>query len=110
MLPNEIGYWIGAEARGRGRVSRAVRSLSAHALTELGIDRINLQTKVGNVASQHVAKNAGYRYERRVTADEVDDDASDHDRYAMTRDDFERVNGPLARASVMWTARPVSAP
>jgi RimJ/RimL family protein N-acetyltransferase len=103
MLPDEIGYWIAREVRGQGRVTRAVRMLSAYALVELGVSRLNLQTKVGNAASQHVAANAGYRYVERVPAAEVDDDLSDHDRFVMTRDDFERANGPLAGAAVSWS-------
>lgn len=103
MLPDEIGYWIAREVRGQGRVTRAVRMLSAYALTELGVDSLNLQTKVGNAASQHVATNAGYHFVERVLAAEVDDDLSDHDRFVMRRDDFERANGRLADAAVFWT-------
>jgi RimJ/RimL family protein N-acetyltransferase len=107
LLPDEIGYWIGRPARNRGLVTRAVRLLSAYALTELGVATINLQTKVGNLASQHVAGKAGYRFVGCVLASEVDDDLSDHDRYEMTRDDYERANGPLAAST---SSGPVSAP
>jgi RimJ/RimL family protein N-acetyltransferase len=95
LLPDEIGYWIGREARNRGLVTRAVRLLSAYALAELGVTTINLQTKVGNLASQTVARKAGYRFVRSVPASEVDDDLSDHDRYVLTRADYERANGRL---------------
>ena len=90
MLPDEVGYWIAREVRGRGLVTRAVRMLSAYALAELGVGSLNLQTKVGNAASQHVATNVGYRYVECVPATEVDDDLSDHDRFVMTRDDYQR--------------------
>ncbi len=103
LLPDEIGYWIAKEARNRGLVTRAVRLLSAYALAELGVERINLQTKVGNVASQHVAMKAGYRYVHRVLSIDVDDDSSDHDRFVMTRDDYERAHGALELASGAWT-------
>ena len=107
MLPDEIGYWIGREARNRGFVTRAVTLLSGYALGELGVSTINLQTKVGNMASQQVATKAGYRYVGRVPASEVDDDLSDHDRYVMTLADYERVRGQSGAAI---TPGPVSAP
>jgi RimJ/RimL family protein N-acetyltransferase len=110
MLPNEIGNWIGPEARGRGLVTRAVRMLSAYALSDLGIDCINLQTKDGNVASQHVARNAGYRHVALVTAADVDDDPNDHNRFEMTRADYERANGPLPDATLSGASGSASAP
>ena len=104
MLPDEIGYWIAQEARGRGLVTQAVRLVSAYALGPLGVEHVNLQTKVGNLASQRVAEKAGYRYVGRVSAIEVDDDTSDHDRFAMTLDDYERANGPIGRTACLWDA------
>ncbi|HEY1737730.1 MAG TPA: GNAT family N-acetyltransferase [Acidimicrobiia bacterium] len=103
MLPDEVGYWIAREVRGQGRVTRAVRMLSAYALAELGVACLNLQTKVGNAASQRVATNTGYRYVERVPATDVDDDLSDYDRFAMRRDDYERTNGRLADAALFWS-------
>jgi RimJ/RimL family protein N-acetyltransferase len=109
MLPDEIGYWLGAEFRNRGLATSAVRLLSSYALGELGVGAINLQTKVGNVPSQHVATKAGYRFVARVMHTEVDDDLSDHDRFVMTRDDYERANGPLTAASADWGGESVGA-
>jgi RimJ/RimL family protein N-acetyltransferase len=111
MLPDEVGYWINREARGRGLVTRAVRLVSAYALTELDAERLNLQTKVGNAASQRVAHKVGYRYVGRVPASDVDDDLSDHDRFEMTRADYERANGALPPTAITPTvAGPVSGP
>jgi len=59
----ELGYWVAAEARGRGVASRALRLLSGWALGELGLARVQLVTHVDNPASQKVAERAGFRRE-----------------------------------------------
>jgi RimJ/RimL family protein N-acetyltransferase len=71
-LKGEIGYWVGPEARGRGTGTRAVRLLSTWALSELGLERLELLAHPGNAASQALAQSAGFtregllrRYRRR---------------------------------------------
>jgi RimJ/RimL family protein N-acetyltransferase len=59
----ELGYWLGAHARGRGVATRAVRLLCAWALDELSLARIQLHTLPGNVASERVAERAGFTHE-----------------------------------------------
>lgn len=68
----EIGYWIAREARGRGAATQAVRLLSAWALDELGLERVELLVNPENTASLLVAERAGFtreglleRYRRR---------------------------------------------
>lgn len=58
-----IGYWIAAEARGRGVCTRALRLLSRWALDELRLQRVELITDPDNVASQRCAENVGFRRE-----------------------------------------------
>jgi len=58
-----IGYWIAAEARGRGIATRATRLLARWALTEGGVQRLELTTDPANVASQRVAEKAGFTRE-----------------------------------------------
>jgi RimJ/RimL family protein N-acetyltransferase len=57
----EIGYWVAAEARGRGVATRAVRLLTDWARRELGLKRIEILPHKDNAASRRVAENAGYR-------------------------------------------------
>jgi RimJ/RimL family protein N-acetyltransferase len=57
----EIGYWVVAEARGRGVATRAVRLLTEWAQRELGLARIEILPHKDNAASRRVAENAGYR-------------------------------------------------
>lgn len=58
-----LGYWLAAEARGRGAMTRAVRLLCAWVLEHLSIERISIEVAVGNGASRAVAERAGFTYE-----------------------------------------------
>jgi RimJ/RimL family protein N-acetyltransferase len=58
-----IGYWIAKDARGRGVATRATRLLAGWAVTEGGVERLELTTHPDNVASQRVAEKAGFRRE-----------------------------------------------
>jgi RimJ/RimL family protein N-acetyltransferase len=59
----EVGYWVSAEARGRGLCTRAVRLVSRWVLTECGGERLQLRADEQNVASRKVAENAGFTEE-----------------------------------------------
>ena len=58
-----IGYWVAADARGRGVATDALRLVSRWALRELGLPRVELVTDPGNAASQRVAEKAGFQKE-----------------------------------------------
>jgi RimJ/RimL family protein N-acetyltransferase len=58
-----IGYWVAADARGRGVATRALILLSRWALTEGGVERLELTTHPENIASQRVAEKAGFTRE-----------------------------------------------
>lgn len=59
----EFGYWVAANARGRGVASRALALFARWALTEGGFARAHLFTHVDNPASQRAAERAGFRRE-----------------------------------------------
>ena len=59
----EIHYWTAPWARGRGYAAEAARATARWALAERGFARITLRTVTGNVASQKVARAAGFRFE-----------------------------------------------
>jgi RimJ/RimL family protein N-acetyltransferase len=88
FLPDEVGYWVKASARGRGVATRALRLVSVYAIDELQRPLLNLQTKVGNDASVTVARRVGYRFSARVLGRDVDDDDVDHDRFVLTAADL----------------------
>jgi RimJ/RimL family protein N-acetyltransferase len=57
----EIGYWVSAEARGRGVATRAVRLLADWARAELGLTKIDILPHKDNAPSRRVAEKAGFR-------------------------------------------------
>ena len=57
----EIGYWVAAEARGRGVATRAVRLLADWAREELGLTKIDVLPHKDNAPSRRVAEKAGFR-------------------------------------------------
>jgi RimJ/RimL family protein N-acetyltransferase len=56
----EAGYWVAAEARRRSVGSRALRLISRWALTDLGMERLEVLVNPGNEASARTAEAAGY--------------------------------------------------
>lgn len=89
-LKAEIGYWIAAEARRRGVGARATRMLAVWALTQLGVERLELLVNPRNEASQRLAERAGFtregtlrRYRRRHGAPE------DLVMYSLLAEDLE---------------------
>ncbi|HET9124828.1 MAG TPA: GNAT family N-acetyltransferase [Solirubrobacteraceae bacterium] len=64
----EVGYWLGAEARGRGHATRATRLICGWGVRELGLERIELLAATGNLRSQAVAERAGFTREALLRA------------------------------------------
>jgi RimJ/RimL family protein N-acetyltransferase len=58
----EIGYWLRADARGRGLTTRALL-LAARWAFEQGAARVQLRAAVQNTASRRVAERAGFQLE-----------------------------------------------
>jgi RimJ/RimL family protein N-acetyltransferase len=56
----EVGYWVRADARGRGYAGRALRLISGWLLEEVGASRVQLRADSENLASRRVAEGAGY--------------------------------------------------
>jgi RimJ/RimL family protein N-acetyltransferase len=58
----EIGYWVRADARGRGDTTRALRLIVRWAMAE-GAARVQLRADVENAASCRVAEKVGFQLE-----------------------------------------------
>jgi RimJ/RimL family protein N-acetyltransferase len=58
----EVGYWLFAEARGRGVATRAVLAAAEHAFAN-GISRCEAHVRLGNTASERVLERAGFERE-----------------------------------------------
>jgi RimJ/RimL family protein N-acetyltransferase len=59
----EIGYWVAAPARRRGVASTATRLVSDFGFEALGLQRVELNAEVTNVASRRTAERAGFELE-----------------------------------------------
>lgn len=63
----EIGYWLCADATGRGLASRAVEALTDVATAQPGIDRVLVYCDEANHASSAIPRRLGYRLDRVVS-------------------------------------------
>lgn len=61
----ELGYWLAADARGRGLLTEAARLTVDWGFGDdgMGLQRIEWRAIVGNVASARSAQRLGFRYE-----------------------------------------------
>jgi len=55
-----MGYWLSADANGRGYATRAVRELVRTAFEELELHRVQAETLLDNVRSQRVLERTGF--------------------------------------------------
>lgn len=56
----EVGYWVAPWARGRGTASQATRALAEWAIRDRGFERVAIFAATENLASQQVARKAGF--------------------------------------------------
>jgi RimJ/RimL family protein N-acetyltransferase len=63
MTGPHVGYWVAAEARGRGVATRALRLIARWALEDLALARLEVYVFVENDRSQRVAASAGFTRE-----------------------------------------------
>lgn len=59
----EIGFWLAAEERGSGLMSRAAGLVCGFGFAEFGLARIGWLAYVGNRASAGVVRRNGFRFE-----------------------------------------------
>jgi RimJ/RimL family protein N-acetyltransferase len=59
----EIGYWVRADARGRGVATRALTIVARFAFEREGAARLQLRADVVNTGSRRAAEKAGFRLE-----------------------------------------------
>lgn len=91
----DIGYWLDAEATGKGIMTRCCRSLVDHAFTELGLNRVAIPVAVGNARSRAVPERLGFKIEGTIRdAEWLYDHYVDHVLYAALRREWD---GDLGR-------------
>lgn len=64
----EVGFLLGAHARGRGRMARAVRLIARWGFEELGLRRIEVLVHPENLAAARVAESACFTREGLLRA------------------------------------------
>jgi RimJ/RimL family protein N-acetyltransferase len=84
-LSASIGYWTHPAQRGRGAASRAVQLVSAWALEQLGLKRVELIHAVANHASCKVAERSGFALEGTVRNGERYGDGQWYDEHIHGR-------------------------
>ena len=86
----EIGYWLTASHQGKGIVTRSCRALVDYAFRNLGLNRIEIRTAVGNARSRAVAERLGFAYEGVLRNAEYSSDGPvDQVAYGILRKDWE---------------------
>ncbi len=61
----ELGYFIVQACTGKGYATEAALAAIHYAFTQLSVVRLDLQCRVDNIASQHVAEKCGFHLEGR---------------------------------------------
>ncbi len=79
-----IGYWLVADARGRGLAASALRGVVSFAFGELSIPRLHLFVEPWNVASARTAEAAGFRREATLRGwERIDGEQHDAECFAL---------------------------
>ncbi|MEU8663705.1 GNAT family N-acetyltransferase [Actinoplanes philippinensis] len=85
----EVGFWIAADAEGRGHVSRALHAVLEHAFNDLGLHRIEMRTLTTNARSRRMAERFGFTLEGVLReAARFPDGHRDVALYALLADEF----------------------
>lgn len=90
----EIGYWIRRTAQGRGYVTEAVQLLTRMAFETLEANRVEIRMDPRNEPSRRVPERLGFVLEGTLRACAPDSGGKPSDRhvYALTRDDYRRLD------------------
>ena len=85
-----MSYWVGAPFAGQGFMREGMELTLQHAFTTLGLHRVEANIQPANAPSIALAKGAGFRLEgfsERYL--KIAGEWADHERWAMTVEDWE---------------------
>lgn len=84
-----VGYWVAQELAGRGVVPTALALAGDHAMSALGLHRLEVNIRPENAASLAVVRKLGFReegYRRHFL--HIDGEWRDHRSFALTVEDL----------------------
>ena len=85
-----VSYWLGESFTGRGLATDALRLLSRHAFSVLGLNRLELTAAVSNPESAAVATRAGFVQEGICREYEfINGNFEDHARFSLLARDLK---------------------
>lgn len=86
-----IGYWLDKDYQGNGIMTRVAEALTDHAITELGMNRVDIRAAVENVKSRSIPERLGFTLEGKIRqAEWLYDHHVDHAVYGMLAEDWEK--------------------
>lgn len=84
-----IGYWLAADAQGKGIMTSACRAYVSHAFTSMGLNRLQIRAAVGNTRSRAVPERLGFVQEGTLRqAEWLYDRFVDHAVYGLLSQDW----------------------
>jgi RimJ/RimL family protein N-acetyltransferase len=96
----EIGYWIRADAEGRGYVTEAVAALTRVGFELEGLERIEIHCEPGNARSAAVPQRLGYVHEATLRGRIRDADDRPRDVMVFALFDDMYPSSPAAAADI----------
>ncbi|MFL5797077.1 MAG: GNAT family N-acetyltransferase [Actinomycetota bacterium] len=87
----EVGYWLSAEAQGRGIITRATQALVRFSFEELGMDRVVILCASDNVRSRAVPERLGFTLEGTLRRRDLVPGREPRDQivYSLLRSEWE---------------------
>ena len=86
-----LGYWVAADAGGRGHATEAARLICGFAFEHAGLHRVQPAVIPRNIRSIRVVEKAGFRREGRALRYlNIAGRWEDHDIFAMTLEDWQQ--------------------
>lgn len=92
LMSAELGYYAFEPLAGRGYMTQAVRLVTEIALTTAGLQRVQAHIEPRNKRSKALVERCGFRFEGLCRGFlEVRGAWRDHEQWAITRADWERL-------------------
>ncbi len=97
----ELGYFVERSQAGKGWTTEAARATLGYAFEHLGVERVDLQCRADNLASQRVAERCGFRLEgrQRLRQRKKDGELVDRLWYGLLRAEWQAARGAMGQVS-----------